>query len=257
MEDLFTYYLASDTFHFKYAKGEPAVKEQEFHDYHEFVLFLHGSSYFISKKLQKQLAPGNLVLIPEEQFHQFCISEPQEYVRCILGFRETPEIRSLVREVMTEPRIVCSPGREIISLFERLSDIMKSDASEPEKQLFVKATLTQLLIYMKHFAQDTVSRNVLISPSTEKAMAYIDRHFTEALSVEKIAGELYMSPSALAHRFSRELNIPIYRYITKKRLAYAHERIEQGESMTDAAFGSGFNDYSCFYRLYKKYYANR
>ncbi len=251
---LFEYYIESDTFHFKYAKGEPAVKEQEFHDYHEFVLFLEGTSYFISKNVQKELAPGDLVLIPKEHFHQFCVTQPQNYVRCIFGFRETPERRGLIREVMNELRIVCMPCREVRTLFEWLADMVKSDVSDTEKKAFIDASLIQLLIYMKHRTAETVSQNMLISSLTAQSVAYIDKHFTEALSVEKIAAELYVSPSALAHRFSKELNIPIYRYITKKRLSYAHERIEQGDAMIDAALNSGFNDYSCFYRLYKKHY---
>ena len=37
MKKLFEYFIETDWFHLKYAKGEPAVKEQEFHDYNEFV----------------------------------------------------------------------------------------------------------------------------------------------------------------------------------------------------------------------------
>ena len=87
LENLFEYYLENDKFHLKYAKGDPAVKEQEFHDYNEFVFFIEGESYLISKNIQQDLAPGSIILIPKENLHQFCVSNPKTYVRCFLGFR--------------------------------------------------------------------------------------------------------------------------------------------------------------------------
>lgn len=53
------------------------------------------------------------------------------------------------------------------------------------------------------------------------------------------------------------MNMPIYRYITKKRLAEAHKLIAGGASLSYAAQNSGFGDYSCFYRLYRKYYGSK
>ena len=94
-----------------------------------------------------------------------------------------------------------------------------------------------------------------ILPRLEKSsLDIIDEKYTENLSVENIANLLYVSPSTLSHKFSKELNISVYQYITKKRLSVAHELIWQGESLKNAALDSGFNDYSCFYRLYRKYY---
>ena len=40
MENLFKYYIGTDKLHYKYAKGEPSAKGQEFHDYNEFVFFI-------------------------------------------------------------------------------------------------------------------------------------------------------------------------------------------------------------------------
>ena len=40
MKKLFDYYFESENSHFKYAKGEPAIKQQEFH-----ILFNHFTTY--------------------------------------------------------------------------------------------------------------------------------------------------------------------------------------------------------------------
>lgn len=254
MDNLFEYYIETDQLHFKYAKGEPAVKSQEFHDYNEFVFFLEGNSFLISKHIQQELTTGSMILIPKEQFHQFCVSQPESYVRCILAFRETPELAGLTREVMNTVKIISTPDARIRFVFDHLTEIIKSDLSHEEKALYLHSALIQLLIFLKTKPVTAVCRNTTLSPVVTGALSIIDEKYAEALSVEQLAGLLYVSPSTLAHKFSKELNISVYRYITKKRLSAAHALIQQGESLLNAAAGCGFRDYSCFYRLYQKYY---
>lgn len=257
MEKQFCHYFKTDEFHFKYATGEPEVTGEEFHDYSEFVFFVKGKAFLISKNIQQDLIPGSMVLIPKESFHQFRISVPEEYMRCIFGFRENSEISALAAEVMSEIKIITVPNDKVVSVFWNIAEIIKSNACEIDKRMFVYSSLIQLLLFCKLYADsEATTKNVNLSAETAEALNIIDERYAERLSVEKLANELYVSPSTLAHKFSKELNISIYRYITKKRLSAARMRILQGESLTDAALNSGFNDYSCFYRLYKKYYAH-
>jgi len=254
MLPLFEYYVETEAFHLKYAKGAPALVGREFHDYCELVLFLGGTSRLVSKNIQLDLTPGSLVLIPQGQFHQFIVSEPETYTRCILAFHELPELAGLIDDVMTDIKVLSDPDMRIRNMFENGIHIVRTDLSNAEKQLFVKGMILQLLVLLKHYHSHAIHTNINISPEIRSALNIIDENFQKPLSVGQIAKELHVSPSTLSHKFSRELHISLYRYISKKRLSAAHERIRNGESLTSAALNSGFHDHSCFYRLYKKYY---
>lgn len=254
MEDSFVYYIETADFHFKYAKGEPFVKDREFHNYHEFLLFLEGESYFISKNIQQQLSKGSIVLIPSEQFHQFCIGKPSKYERCILGFSETEEIANLIKEAMNEVKIISAPNKRITDLFESLIETAKSELSDEIKKQFIHASLIQLLIYLKQHISSEITQNINISPVVQQAISYIDKNYTKKISVESIAKKLYVSPSTLAHKFSKELNITVYKYISKKRIISVCRLVKEGETYAQAAIKSGFSDYSGFYRMYKKHF---
>lgn len=254
MNNFFEYYLYQENIHLKYANGTPSVKDGEYHDYNEFVFFMRGNSFIISKKIQQQLSPGSIILIPKEHFHQFCISQPETYERLILGFKETPELEFLIKEVVNGIKIIDPPDKKILLIFEDIKNIVTSELPESEKGLFVRASLVQLLIFLKQAPVKAISKNINLSPTVSRALAIIDEKYAENLSIEDIADSLFISPSTLSHKFSKEMNISIYQYITKKRLSVAHRLISSGEYMTSAALSSGFNDYSCFYRLYKKYY---
>ena len=254
MENLFEYYLENDNLHFKYAKGEPAVKEQEFHDYNEFVFFVKGEAFFISKNIQQKLVPGSVIIIPKENFHQFCVTSPENYVRCILGFKDNTEFDSLTQKVINTINVISVPDEKVTYVFENLIEVVMSDLSDKEKELYVYAALVHLLVFFKLKPFMEINNNVHLSQVVSGALGIIDERYNDNLSVESIAKTLYVSPSTLAHEFRKELNISVYRYITKKRLSVAHKLIQQGDSMSSAASKSGFSDYSCFYRLYKKYY---
>lgn len=256
MEGTFEHYIETNDLHCKYAKGEPSLKGQEFHDYHEFVLYIGGKAHFVSKNIQQDLAVGSVVIIPKEHFHQFCITNVQSYTRCVLGFRETPEISELVHKVFDSIKVISIPEERIVKVFENLTDIMKSDLEEDEKALFIKSSLMQLLVYLKQNISEVIKKSVKLSPVVSRALNIIDEKYNENLSVQSIAGILYVSTSTLSHKFRKELSISVYQYITKKRLMEAHKLINNGETLAHSAEKCGFSDYSCFYRLYKKYYKN-
>ena len=142
--DLFSYYVEANNFYLKYAKGEPFVKQEEFHDYHEFVLFINGHSRLLSKDIQQDLTCGSIVLIPKEHFHQFIVAHPEEYERCILGFKEMNETKELIESVMTSIKVANAPNERISYLFDRLKEVVCGDLDESEKKLFIQAALVQL-----------------------------------------------------------------------------------------------------------------
>ena len=254
MPELFEYYIETDKFHLKYAKGEPQLKGEEFHNYYEFVLFLGGESRLISKNIQIDLSLESIVMIPKGNFHQFSIPNPSEYTRCILGFRETPELSGLITEVMPDVKVIPHPDENILAVFRNLMDVAKSGLSQAEKEIFIAAAIVHLLVLLKKQPAYAVSKNIDISPEVRRALSFIDKNFTENISVKSIAHMLHISVSTLSHKFSRELNISIYRYISEKRLSFVHKLVDEGKNISEAVAMSGFSDYSGFFRMYKKRY---
>ncbi len=251
MTDLFEYYITDEKFHFKYAKGKPTVEGREFHNYDEIVLFIDGNSQLISKNIQLELKKDSIILIPKEHFHQFNITSPESYTRCILGFQGIQELKPLIDQIMTDVAVISLPTNNILNIFNRLIYISKSELSENEKRLSVKSAIAGLLIEIKLFSGNHIDSYISISEQTRAALTYIDSHYAEDLSLKSIADFLNTSVSSLSHRFSKDLNISVYRYITEKRLSVARQHIEKGKSLTEAAYLSGFKEYSSFFRFYK------
>ena len=72
--------------------------------------------------------------------------------------------------------------------------------------------------------------------------------------VDQIASACFLHRSYLMHLFRDETGYTIGKYITEKRLYLANHAIEQGVSVTDACYQSGFRNYTTFYQAYRNKY---
>lgn len=254
MENGFRYLLSSESGKFKFAKGSPTYEGREFHCYDEILYFIDGETQFISKNIQVDLKKGSMVIIPKEHFHQFIVSNQITYTRCVLEFFESEKIGSILGEVFSDVTLITEPDEELKELFEELIRISKSNLPTPEKSKLLDSVAYQMLVKLKYSDFFGVQENVTVSKLTEDTLFYIDKNYCNEISVPEIAKTLNISESTLAHKFREELNISVYRYILKKRLSEARQLISKGESFSVASSKSGFNDYSNFFRLYKREY---
>ena len=94
-----------------------------------------------------------------------------------------------------------------------------------------------------------------ISPFRElnEAIEYIQRHFSEPMSVEQLAEATHLSISALERRFKKHLSINPRQYIIEFRLEQARYLLmETRKSIATIALETGFSDHSHFTKAYKK-----
>ena len=74
------------------------------------------------------------------------------------------------------------------------------------------------------------------------------------LSLDALAGELFVSKYHLSHAFSREVGVSVYRYILMRRLMMARQLLTAGEPAGQVCRSCGFADYTSFYRAFKSEY---
>ena len=73
-------------------------------------------------------------------------------------------------------------------------------------------------------------------------------------ALEKIAETFYISKTHLNRLFKTSVGTTVGKYIKLKRLFFAKELIQKGERPMDIYAKCGFNDYTTFYRSFKKYF---
>lgn len=90
-----------------------------------------------------------------------------------------------------------------------------------------------------------------LNPRVKQALDVIHETQGRELTLEHIAGRVFLSESRISHLFKREVGIPIQRYLLWYKLAQAAFNIGKGMTLTDAAEEAGFADSAHFSRSFR------
>lgn len=81
---------------------------------------------------------------------------------------------------------------------------------------------------------------------------YIEDHFSENLTLERLSQEFFVSRSTLVRNFRQILDTTVVDYITTVRINRAKRLLACGFSIGDAAMSCGFSCASYFIRVFKR-----
>ena len=87
----------------------------------------------------------------------------------------------------------------------------------------------------------------------QRVLLYLDRHFTEELSLELLAREFGVSRFHISRLFSEKFQTTFPRYVNSRRLEFAQKLLaESDDSVTNIALDAGFGSSRSFFREFKE-----
>ena len=136
-------------------------------------------------------------------------------------------------------------------LLHRVTDLYDSAPTDALRLSVFKASVELVLAAI-------ASEHPLRPPPTERAahdisaiLRYIDEHFTEPLTLTSLSKHFGYSPQYLSRLFHRFIPMNITQYVNIPRINRAMRLINEGVSVTEAAFSSGFTSMPSFYRAFR------
>ena len=252
---MFAEYLRTDEIVFKHALGCRDVFGKEFHVFNELFLLLGDGAKFTSDRLISDIHANTLVVIPKNQFHQFDhIGAEEKYHRYVLQFDLVDYLDETVTEVFDRVKLIHKVEPHTMILFSQLDELIKDNKSQGDKEKLLKAIFTEILMDLKYNYNDIAVTEHTTDRTVVKIIDYINENFIRNITVDSIAKHLNFSKIYISHKFKEVMHISIYKYILQKKLIRAHKLISEGTNAVDAALLCGFNEYSGFYKVYKKHF---
>ena len=256
-----------EIFHYSDARFEGVPVHQ--HDFYEVYFFIGGNVEYSVEGNTYDLKSGDILLINPLELHQPRISPYQrEYERIVLWINKNyladlcsngvslsrcfdnsnPSHSNLLRLTLKEQEL----------LYSRLTELLKeSSENDHGSELACQAILTRFLVEINRLTltrESSPATEAKTSPLISSVLDYINIHYCEKLSLEKIAEEFFVSKYYLSHAFNVAVGTSPHRYITLKRLIHAKHMMSSGIKPTTAAANCGFNDYAGFYRAFSAEY---
>lgn len=222
-----------------------------------------GKSYLIGDRVY-EVEKGDLFIINQFEAHKITCLENIAFKRFVLEIHpafiyscstETTDLSHCfyTRGENVSNKISLSENEqaELTAMFETL----KSDNKFGDDIIKNSAVLSLLVFINKLFikrCESDIFKNNIDDRLVKQAIAYINANFSENISLETIAGELYISVNQLCRVFKKNLGTTVTKYIAGKRISEAKKLLKNGCSVSDAAQMSGYHDYANFIRAFKK-----
>jgi len=251
MKEFFDINLNYNDISFRFAKGKSLRSGNEIHPFHEILYFIDSDATFLSNSYKENLKKETLLIIPKEMYHKFQIKDQSRYARFVINFPDFPEGAELIRKSMSKIKIAEHPSGQIKHLLNRMCFIAQNDTS----QAAATALFGLFLSLLYELCKDTDSYCGLpqcYHPAISRCLAIIDKEFSARLTIATLSEKTGISTSSLLHLFKKETGISLHRYITQRRIIYAHKLLSYGENPTQIYWKCGYQDYSSFYKAYVK-----
>jgi AraC-like DNA-binding protein len=238
------------------------------HDGFEIFFLISGNITYLIENHLYPVQYSDLIIANDLELHRVNINEDTPYERITVVFR--PQIlsmlnlkinnRDLLIPFLDRPKgqrnkIVLSAKnltdiRHIFHQFETLED---NPSSQSEALQF--AYLIELLALINDVYKNTTSepKQYPLPAVLTNILNYIEANLADDLSLDLLAGKFFLNKYYMCKLFKKELGCGIREYISFKRILNAKRLLLEGNSTSDVCGRCGFNDYSNFFRMFKKY----
>ena len=248
--------LSTKSFDIKYSESganNAPLFESHCHFRFELIAVMSGSIDIVIEGHTHRCKKGEMAIIPPLTYHSVSIGDDSEYKR-ITALFDGNILPRLIAEKLAE-NVKRSPifaPNSLPYLTESLHKALRRGDSEIYSPLADAISLQMIYTCAEEKISDDKSSEDQSADALARTIKYIDRHIGEKLSLESIAQALFISRSSLCHIFSERMQISPKQYIIQKKMAYANMLIKNGTPMTQAARAVGYDNYSNFYRMYRK-----
>lgn len=226
------------------------------HDSYEILYVADGRGRYLVEGAEFVLTPRTLVFIRPFQYHCVELEASSSYERYVINFCSdavVSELKDVLEQLFDESSgdsgsfyASDSVPQSIVSIFDKFEQIERMP--EREGELFAKLLLSELVLMLSASVNQKISHND--GELGARIINYINEYINSNISLDNLAKRFFVSKYYLCRSFKKYSGVSIHAYVNQKRVMYAKQLIDAGETASGAAYKVGFGDYSAFYRAY-------
>jgi AraC-like DNA-binding protein len=213
-------------------------------------------------KSVEHFAPGDLVLIGANLPHLWVAADREATSTVIhflperwgADFWKLPEVQKLRRLLAAATRGLRFRGPETGKIGRAIDDLAARPAHDLESLIRFLAICARL-VHAPHYPLNALPAEEASAerdPRLDQILEWIQRRAAEPITQEQAAAEVGMSPAAFSRWFKRCVGHVFHQHLNELRVAMVCARLASGqESITEAAFHSGYNNLANFNRRFR------
>ena len=240
------------------------------HDFSEIALMLEGNAVHEMYGTRYKISAGDILIIPVHQTHAYHCKEEMVILNVLFDQRyldkhtfDLPKLDGYQRLFSENALPPSSAGRQgCLSIppaqFATVADLLNAFISEIESKrpgykaialsLFVQA-IAILVRCTEH-----IDTPPLLLSSIQQSLEFIEAHYSEDISLDRLARLACMSQSSYQRSFRKVMSRSPIDHLVRLRIRKASALLlyNRDLNVTDIAFRVGFSDSNYFTRIFKK-----
>ncbi len=247
-------------------EGDSVSFELHSHTTYEIFVLKSEKAVFYADGTIYPMRKDDVIIFNSKELHNISFDNTQPYERIVIHFNpvialpyDTEKYKMLNlfnARKNGKNNYIPREMLEKTSFFVLLekAEYMISNPSD-YTDIYLQTLFIQLLIELNNASSLSEIKDYpkLSNEKIRNILSYINDHLTETISLDCVAAEFHMSKSNLCHLFKNTTGFSVKQYITYRRIALAQKLMADGCSTLEASVAAGFNDYSNFYKTFKKF----
>ncbi len=193
------------------------------HDTCELLYVAGGQGQIIINETIYHLKTGNLVIINPYIFHEEKTAKDNPLQLIFLSMKNFSlpglKINQLIDE-KSPPVIDCGNYKNQMDTYFRML-LMESSSQILYYQQITKSLLIAIIVLILRMISIEDKGQDEISTNCQKIRDYLDKNYTEPITLESLSDMVYVSKCYLSHMFKEQTGISPIKYLTQKRIENA------------------------------------
>ncbi len=194
--------------------------------------------------------PGNCVIVNSQVIHSV-ISEKELWFSCIHPYVGFCRENGIPADSFTFREHI-ETAEDIGAVIRRLELHWNSDA--PLKNAHINHDVLELMLLCEKYTEpgSAMTRNTPAFQRVRRVMVFLKSNLDRAVTLDEISDVAQINKYQLSREFRALTGKTVFQFINVLRCKEAERQLYHGASVSQAAFGSGFQNLSYFSRTYQK-----
>ncbi|GGG13366.1 AraC family transcriptional regulator [Paenibacillus albidus] len=241
-----------------------SMASDHFHETYEIYYLLAGERNYYINNLVYALRKGDLIFINKNELHRTTTKGRANHERVLINFQEcfvqsTLDAYGVSFSFMKEPVLLLRPGAYEQGQLENILQAMLKEQKEQQalQKPYLQTLLFQLLVEMGRIRE--TAREAIPPENNEKErkvyeiIDYLQAHYMEKLSLERLSDTFYISSTYLCRLFKQTTGFTIVEYLNYIRIKEAQTLLRNSTAkVTFIAEQTGFDSIAHFGRVFRQ-----
>lgn len=244
---------------YSYIKATPPQLQMHMHNYYEFLYFKSGDASYLVEDSIYPVENGDIFITRPGEFHAPVFHSDKSYERDFMQLskdfiKEFPELFTKLDSRLPghNNRIPAKIAKRY-GLYEYFDNIKSHIVMPvPESKAMIKSYFIQFLVKLNNIDPKALQEAPEVKNQIDDIIDFLTNNISSDITLDFLSEKFFINKYYMCHSFKEKTGLTIKEFMNTRKITKAKHLLYDGADIMSICFECGFNDYSTFYKTFKK-----